>query len=141
MSGETQSWAERKAALERGDLVVISSRHDNNRRDKTRKDERGTHLRHARSRDKYDQERGFIRPGQTPSEDRLRRSWEREQERAAAREEYEADVQNRLEAREEERRQLAVEAEAEKREREEYTAARMRAHGLDDENSPPKALP
>jgi hypothetical protein len=141
MSGETQSWTERKAAIERGDLVVISSRHDNNRREKTRKDERGKQLQHARSRDKYDQAHGFIRPGATPSEDKLRREWERAEERDAAREEREADIQNRMEAREQERYEAAVEAEAEKREREKYTAARMRAHGLDDENSPPKAIP
>jgi hypothetical protein len=129
MSGESQGWTERKAAIERGDVVVINSRHDDNRREKARKDERGKQLRHARSRDKYDVAHEFIRPGETPSEDKLRREWERAEDRDAAREEREADIQNRMEAREEERRQAAVEAEAERREREEYATARLHARG------------
>ena len=129
MSGQTQSWPERREAIERGEVVVISSRHDDNRRDKTRRDERGRQLKYARSRDKYDIEHGYATPGSTANEDRLRRSWERTEERAAAREEREADIQNRLEAREQERYQASVDAEAERREREQNATARLHARG------------
>jgi hypothetical protein len=134
-------WGARKAAIEAGDTIVITHKNDDRRREARRKKNRGQALQHAQSRDRYDRERGFIRPGATPSEDKLRREWESEEERGTTREEFAADVENELEARELARREAAVKAEADKREQEAYTSARMRAHGLDDENSPPKVLP
>ncbi len=129
MSGETQTWGERKKALERGELVVISKRHDDNRRTKARKDKRAEALRHAQSRDAYDIRHGYAQPGSTANVDRLKAGWQREDDRGTAREEFEADVQNQLEAREEQRRRAAVEEEAELREREQYATARLHARG------------
>jgi len=86
------TWDERKQQLERGEVVVISKRHDDNRREHARKQNRPRQLELARSRDRLDRERGYIKANETPSEDKLRREWEREDDRATSREQREAEV-------------------------------------------------